>query len=136
MAQDKSDKFKKSVSSTLGRMSAGSVIRSADQSDESQGQIPILVHTDQGPVVLKLAEECSDNYNAWWVRGDLPEPPFPTEQLFCDPKYTLESIDTAQLTISGTNVVLSVDCGALSGDDVEGAQQTLMWMEIGSRHNQ
>jgi hypothetical protein len=135
VAGDKANPLKKSASSAFGRMSGGDVVRSADQRTENVGAnpFPILVHTDQGPVVLKSTEDCSGDYNAWTVQGDLPEPPFPTEDLFCNPNYTLQPIENMELTISGTDVSIDVDCGTVSGGAVKYTMAMLKWSEIGRR---
>jgi hypothetical protein len=132
MAEGKSNPYKKPVSSSFGGMSGGSVIRSADQSEgDGEQSFPILVHTDQGPIVLKLTEDCSGDYNAWTVSGDIPQSPFPTESLFCDPKYVLEAIEEGEFTISGTHITLRVRCGTMSGDDINHAEALMKWHEIG-----
>jgi len=134
MTEKKSNPYKKSVSSSFGEMSGRSVLGSADQSQGDDGEsFPILVHTDQGAVVLKLTDDCSGDYNAWIVRGDIPEPPFPTEDLFCNSQYTLEGIQDAELTIAGTQSVLCVSSGTVSGDDIDDAEAMMKWYEIGKR---
>jgi hypothetical protein len=134
VAEKKTNPYKKSVSSSFGEMSGRSVIGSANQSDDESGEsFPILVHTDLGPVVCKLTDDCSGDYNAWVVRGDIPEPPFPTEDLFCNSNYRLEEIQDAELTISGTQVILCVNSGTISGDDIDDAEAMMKWYEIGKR---
>ncbi|MFL5237089.1 MAG: hypothetical protein ACJ8EL_05720 [Rhizomicrobium sp.] len=135
MAGDKGNPLKKSVSSAFGRMSGGDLVGSADQRTENDGAspFPILVHTDQGPVVFKSTEDCSGDYNAWTVQGDLPEPPFPTEDLFCNPNYTLQPIENMELTINGTDIHIDVDCGTVSGGAVNYTMAMLKWSEIGRR---
>lgn len=134
MAEDKSNPYKKSVSSSFREMAAGVVLGSADQSAADEGQsFPILVHTDQGPIVLKLADDCSGDYNVWAVRGNIPEPPFPTESLFCDPKYMLEPISDAEFSIRGTQMTLCVRSGTISGGQINDAEAMMKWSEIGHR---
>jgi hypothetical protein len=132
MADDKSNSAKKSVTSTFEQMSGGEVVRSAEQRGGGNS-FPVLVHSDRGAVVLRLTDDCSSEYNAWTVEGDLPEPPFPTEDLFCNPNYTLLPIENMELTISGTGITLCVSCGIVSGESVTGAEAMMRWYEIGRR---
>lgn len=127
-------KYKRSIWHLFGWMSGRSVLGSAGRSEgEGSGSFPILVHTEQGPVVLKLAEDLSGDYNAWAVRGNLPAPPFPTEDLFCNSKYVLQPIDNMELSISGTQITLCVSDGTVTGDEVDNAETLMRWHEIGKQ---
>lgn len=127
-------KHKRSIFHLFRWMSGRSVLRSAAKSNgDGVESFPILMHTDQGPVVLKLAEDLSGDYNAWTVRGDLPNPPFPTEDLFCDSKYTLEPLNNIELTISGTQINLCVRDGTVTGGEIDNAETLMRWHEIGKQ---
>jgi hypothetical protein len=132
VADDKPDPYKKAVSSSFGEMSASAAVGSANRpGDAGAESFPILVYTDQGPIVLRLSDDCSGDYNAWTVSGDIPKPPFPTENLFCDPQYMLQEIENGDFTIRGTQITLCVRSGTMSGDDIDRAEAMMKWHEIG-----